>query len=164
FQEIIKLKTAFPEKRRLTLQEVRQVLAPSADAEVFTLLDLLAEEKLEEAFTLLDDLLRRGETVPRLIASVARQVRQMLQLRALEQRGMRVDAATKALELHPYAAQRLVEKAVAYSNADLITLLRDCCDKDSRLKSGRLGMTSAIDILLLQMYRLRSQSRRRRSG
>lgn len=163
-QEIDKLSIAYPGIKRLRLQDAVPILSTSIEAEVYTLFDLMAERKLEQVFELLDELVRRGESAPRILAALASQLRRMLQLRSLAAQGVRGDAAARQLGLHPFAARKLMEKAASLDDRSLSALLSGCAEKDSMMKSGRLGMETGLHLIFLEMAAAMRQPGRSRSA
>ena len=150
-QEIAKLLISYPQKKRLSMAEAQAVLSTSIDAEVFALFDLIGERKLQKAFEHMDELLRRGESAPRILAVLSSQLRRTLQLRLLAQKGVRGDAAAKQLGMHPYAARMQLEKATLLDDASVSALLIACTEKDSMMKSGRIGMDVGLHLVCAQM-------------
>jgi len=150
-QEIAKLLTSYPQNKRLSLAEAQAVLSTSVEAEVFALFDLIGEHKLQKAFELMDELLRRGESAPRILAVLSSQLRRTLQLRMLAHKGIRGDAAAKQLGMHPYAARMQLEKATLLDDASVTALLIFCTEKDSMMKSGRIGMDAGLHLVCVQM-------------
>ncbi|MCL2547710.1 MAG: DNA polymerase III subunit delta [Symbiobacteriaceae bacterium] len=150
-QEISKLRTAYPDLSRLTAEDAERVLSESIDAKVYLLIDLLTESKLADAFDLVDELLRRGESVPRILSSLAGQVRQMIQVLSLQKSKQNNTAIARTLGLHAFHVQRLAEKGSLFHEEELRELLSICCQSDSRMKSGRLGMESGLNLMLLRV-------------
>jgi len=149
--EIDKLQTAFPSNERISSEAARAILSQSVDEEVYTLFDLISEGKLQEAYLVLDRLLYVGEAATRVIAAIARQLRQMLQLKALAAQGVRGDSAARQLGLHAFFVRRLGDRAALYSDMELVELLVSCCQMDASMKSGQVGMASAVDVVLGKM-------------
>ena len=153
-QEILKLVTYFAKEKRINLKDASKVLATSVEAEVFTMIDLLGERKLAQCFDLLDELLRRGEPAPRILAAFASQLKLMLQLKLLAEQGTRGDTAARQMGIHPYQAQKLGERSSLLSVKALQQLVVECSEKDSRMKSGRLGMQASLQVVFTKFIYL----------
>ena len=150
--EIEKLRIAFPDTNSISLLQVQDYLSESVDAKAFALIDMLSAGKLSEALELSDELLRRGESVPRILAALTNQIRQMLQVTMMVQSRLPQASIASQLGLHAFRAKRLAETATYFGDKNLRMLLTLCCQYDSMAKSGRMTMENALSLFLIKVH------------
>jgi DNA polymerase-3 subunit delta len=132
----------------LNLNQVRYVMTPAAEANIFDLVDQIGQKKGEKAIETLRATLMLGEPPVRVLFMIARQFRLIIQAGAYRAQGMTEKELAKDLALHPYVASKVFRQSANYSPESperLVKLLRDC---DLGLKSGAAPLSALEDLIL----------------
>jgi DNA polymerase-3 subunit delta len=127
---------AGPETRRVTEEEVRQVLGEHRVTKTFELADAVSRRQIGQALPLLDALLAAGEEPLYLLGALTREVRTIWQIKAWLQEGKSADEIGRLLRRPAFAVSSLAAAATSLSTGVLRQGLRRCWETERRLKSG----------------------------
>lgn len=134
--------------RQVTREDLELMVRPSADDQLFDLMDALSQKQLKRAKTLLDQQRRFGMPDAQLFGMLVRQVRLLLAARdyldAHPQSGQKEVAS--GLGVHPYVAKKLIEQSRGFSKDQLRTLQIQMMDWDLAAKTGGLDQAQAADL------------------
>ncbi|HEY7068373.1 MAG TPA: DNA polymerase III subunit delta [Chloroflexota bacterium] len=132
--------------------DVRLLVAP-AEANVFALLDGVADGRPGPALAALRRLLQQGQAVEALLPQLIALVRRLLTAHALQAEGRSVaaDGADYGLTTNPRAVEKLVRQASRYQPEDFArayTLLLAC---DRAIKTGEDEPEVAVELLVAKL-------------
>ncbi|MBO0793802.1 MAG: DNA polymerase III subunit delta, partial [Ktedonobacteraceae bacterium] len=135
-----------------TIQEdaVRLLSAQVQEARIFDLTDALAQRNQRQALNILHDLLADGEPPLRLISTITTQVRSLLLVKELAQKGMRAAQIASSLGLAPFIVEKSMRQVGKFSAAQLEGTYRQLLETDAALKRSRLSPEMALDLLVVQ--------------
>jgi len=147
--EIDKLATYVGEGETIQVADVRQLSAQVQEARIFDLTDALAQRRRKEALNLLHDLLSDGEPPLKLISTITSQVRSLLLVKELAQKGMRSAQISSTLGMAPFLVDKAVRQVPNFSMAQLEGTYRQLLATDAALKRSRLTPEMALDLLVV---------------
>ncbi len=149
-QEITKLLTYVNYARPVTAADVEQVSILSAQGDVFALVDALGTGNGQAAQKMLHRLLENEEPF-QLWGMVIRQFRLLLQTREmLDERGT-VPEVQKALGLHDFVAQKVVNQARRFSMSALEAIYHKLLEIDEGAKKSQTPLDLALDTLVVEL-------------
>ena len=135
--------------RAATAEDVRAVVAPSRQHSVFELVDAVGARDPVRAFELVQRLVDQGEEPLKVLGLFARQIRQLIDLKAGRRDSPRVAA------LREFARDKAQAQADRFSMRDLVRALEALHRADLALKSKAFGRDSegprALEALVLEM-------------
>lgn len=116
---------------------------------VFDLLDALGGQSRKEGL-LMEQLLAAGEDPIYLLSMLAYQVRNLLLVSALleEQKNLSAPRVARELRLHPFVAQKTLDKARLFTLPKLVELHQRLADLDVKIKTGRVDPDDALVLLV----------------
>jgi DNA polymerase-3 subunit delta len=129
--------------------DVDRLVPRTLEEDVFKLVDRVAGRKVEEALSILYDLLNQREEPLRILALIIRQFRILLQVKVLAERGKSEREIASLLGLHPYPVKLALRQGKAFSEKHLRTLLLRAIETDQAVKSGKIDKTLALERFLL---------------
>lgn len=132
-------------------EHVRAVASAAAPARIFDLLDAVAEGRAADAARQVPLLLETGEPPLRVLAALTRQMRTLLQVRLLADRGWGADDLQKRLRLHPYVVKKSLQQARRWEPWDLAQGLMACVEAETDVKTGRKNDEAALDLLVTRL-------------
>jgi DNA polymerase-3 subunit delta len=112
-RELEKLALEHGEGAHLGVEEIEAVAAPSAEREVWGLVDALVARDRRAATRAFLELRAQGETLPRLVPLVARRVRDVLAIAARLDAGESPAQVKGSLRMSPWAADQRIKEARA---------------------------------------------------
>ncbi len=148
--ELDKLATYVGKGATINIDDVRQLSAQVQEARIFDLTDALAQRNRQQALNILHDLLSDGEPPLKLLSTMTSQVRSLLLVKELAQKGMRAPQIVSALGMAPFIVDKSLRQVAKFSPAQLESAYRQLLATDAALKRSRLTPEMALDLLVVQ--------------
>ena len=147
--ELNKLATYVGKGVTITADDVRQLSAQVQEARIFDLTDALAGRNRKQALDILHDLLSDGEPPLKLISLITSQVRSLLLVKELSQKGMRGPQIATTIGVAPYVAEKSLRQVAKFSPSQLENTYRQLLATDAALKRSRMAPEMALDLLIV---------------
>jgi DNA polymerase-3 subunit delta len=133
----------------IKVEDVRLLSAQVQEARIFDLTDALAQRNRKQALNILHDLLADGEPPLKLISTITSQVRSLLLVKELAQKGMRAPQIASTLGVAPFIADKSLRQVGNFSVPQLESAYRQLLATDAALKRSRLTPEMALDLLVV---------------
>lgn len=144
----------YAEARPISRSDVDALSPHAREANVFALVDAVAEGRIEQALRLLRELLAGGATAPYINAMVVRQYRNMLLAKELSGSGASPQEIGRQIGVFAdYAARRLLEQTSRYTPAGLDRAYRRLVAADASIKRGELDEEPALELMIAELCR-----------
>ncbi len=147
--EISKLATYVGKGATISVDDVRQLSAQVQEARIFDLTDALAQRNRKQALNILHDLLSDGEPPLKLLSTITSQVRSLLLVKELAQKGLRAPQIASTLGIAPFIVDKSLRQVGNFSAAQLEDSYRQLLATDAALKRSRLTPEMALDLLVV---------------
>lgn len=147
--ELDKLATYVGQGATINVEDVRQLSAQVQEARIFDLTDALALRNRKQALNLLHDLLSDGEPPLKLLSIITTQVRTLLLVKELAQKGMRAPQIASTLGMAPFIADKALRQVNNFTSAQLEGAYRQLLSTDAGLKRSRYTPEMALDLLVV---------------
>ena len=147
--ELDKLATYVGKRATINVEDVRQLSAQVQEARIFDLTDALALRNRKQALNLLHDLLSDGEPPLKLLSIITTQVRTLLLVKELAQKGMRGAQIASTLGMAPFIADKALRQVNNFTPAQLEGAYRQLLSTDAGLKRSRFTPEMALDLLVV---------------
>ncbi len=147
--ELDKLATYAGAGNTITIDTVRLLTPHVQEARIFDLTDALAQRNHTRALDILHDLLADGEPPLKLLSTVTTQVRSLLLIKELAQKGMRSAQISSALGMAPFVVDKALRQVGKFSPAQLEGAYRQLLATDASLKRSRMTPEMALDLLVV---------------
>lgn len=153
-REIEKLLIYVSFARVIEADDVELLSAQSGQANMFDMVDAIANGNLRLALNLLHRLLE-DEEENNLFGMIVRQFRLLIQAREVMDEYRRADAERIAQELriHPYVASKLADQAGRFQMARLKAIYHRLLDIDAAFKTSQTPMAVALDTFVAELAR-----------
>jgi DNA polymerase-3 subunit delta len=132
---------------------VERLVPYAAPISLFELTEALGRRDVRRALAALHRLLEEGEHPLGLFGMIVRQFRLMLLMKEQLERGLSPAEAGNLLGLHPYAARKIAESAVAFSIPQLETFYRSLAELDLAIKTGQVPDVVALETFIVSVGR-----------
>ena len=150
--EISKLLAYVNWARTVTVADVEAVCIVTSQQSVFDFVDALSNGNGKSAQHLLHRLLETEDPFS-LWGMVVRQFRLLIQAREiLDGRGNKDDMA-RAVQIHPFVAEKAIQQAARYSIESLESIYRKLLRVDEGVKTGQTTLEVAMDVLVIELMR-----------
>lgn len=147
--ELDKLATYVGPGATITTETVRQLSAQVQEARIFDLTDALAQRNRKQALNILHDLLSDGEPPLKLISTITSQMRSLLLVKDLTQKGMRSPQIASTTGMAPFLVDKAMRQVGNFSVAQLESTYRQLLATDAALKRSKLTPEMALDLLVV---------------
>src|SRR5207248_709563 len=147
--ELAKLATYVGDGDTITVDEVRQLSAQVQEARIFDLTDALAQRNRKQALDILHDLLTDGEPPLKLLSMMTSQVRSLLLVKELSQKGMRGGQIAATVGMAPFVVEKALRQVGKFTPAQLEGAYRQLLATDAALKRSRMTPEMALDLLVV---------------
>ena len=147
--EIEKL-TAFASGSCITVSMVETLVQTHVESRVFELMDALSKKQQKRCVQLLRDERAAGSDEHYLLTMLGRQTRMLISAKPFLEthpRATKQDIA-HALDVHPFVAQKVLEQTRVFSLEDLVRTHALLFQHDVGLKSGKIDVTMAVDLIV----------------
>ncbi|GCL72528.1 DNA polymerase III subunit delta [Paenibacillus naphthalenovorans] len=135
----------------ITSADLEQLVTRSIEQNIFQLIEHIVQVELDQAFTLLNELLRRKEEPIKIVMLIARQFRIMFQVKDLMQQGYSQQQIAGQIGLHPYGVKIAAGQAVKFELKRLAHILQQLGDLDYQMKSGKIDKVLGLEMFLLKL-------------
>ncbi len=148
--ELDKLATYAGPGGRIDGASVRLLTPVAQQSRIFDLTDALARHERAHALTILHELLDHGEAPIGLTAFIGSQVRTLLLVKDLGERGLRQQQIAETAGLNPFVVGKTLPLVRRFSFAQLKAAYRAVLGVDTTLKRSRMPAELALDLLVLE--------------
>ncbi|SDC70979.1 DNA polymerase III, delta subunit [Paenibacillus sp. UNCCL117] len=135
----------------LTGADLGQLVTKTVEQDIFQMVEHIVQMRMEQAFTMLAELLRRKEEPIKIVILIARQFRIMLQVKDLLQQGYSHQQIASQVGLHPYAVKIAAGQAGRFEAKRLMSILQQLGELDYQMKSGKIDKVLGLEMFLLRL-------------
>lgn len=148
YNEIKKLCAYAGERSRITAADVEMICTKSVKSKVFDLTDAISAGKCAKALALLNDMEALKEPMPKVMFMIARQFRQLMQVKLLVKDGASQYEVASRFKVPPFIAGKLISQARGFTPEKLKKAIAAGLELDLAIKTGRLEDKAAIELLI----------------
>lgn len=159
--EMDKLAALAGERGEITEEDVRAVATRSIECTVFDMVDAVVAGQEGKAFGLLRDMLVSGSDRIGILAMLLRQYRLLQHVKIMQFEKKPAQEIKQKLGIAPFAADRCIRQAQAYTGREVKQAVDICLDTEYRIKSGKMNQEGSLEAAMLEIFALR---RRRQGG
>lgn len=148
--EIEKLSLYVGQEGTIDAKAVRLLTPEAQQARIFDLTDALSRRERAQALAILHELLGKGEPPVGLTAFIGSQVRTLLLIKDLSERGLRPPQIAEAAGIHPFVVNKTLPLVRRFSSSQLKSAYRATLSVDTALKRSRMPAELALDLLVIE--------------
>lgn len=151
YNEIEKVVTYVGDRSQILPQDIEAICVKSIKVKIFDLTDAISEKNSSLALKLLDDMVTLREPIQLILFMIARQFRNILQIKLLTSGGIDSSTAAKKLGMHPFVASQALKQGKRFSVDELKNALNKCLEMDVAIKSGKIKENIAAELLIAEI-------------
>jgi DNA polymerase-3 subunit delta len=153
FNELKKLASYVGKNGRITRSHVDFLVQDGQEQNLFAFIDELSLRRRGPALQGLRRLLDDGQAAPYILFMIARQVRLLIQVKALAEQRIRPDEIASQLGQRPFVVKKALDQARGFRDTELLTLHDRIVAFDQATKTGRIEPETALDLLVVETCR-----------
>lgn len=135
-------------------KDVKAAVTPSAESNVFLMIDSLVSGKTQRAYEILNAMLDAGESPVGLLAMFIRQLRLMTHVRLLRDENLSLAEIEKRAKLAHFVAQKVYGQTNKISAKRLEEGYRAGVQIDFDVKSGKIRDRAALDQMIMMLVQI----------
>ncbi len=147
--ELEKLIAYAGDAEEITLEDIRAVCHVRIETKIFDMIADTVQGKRSRALKSYGELLALKEAPVNMLAKIERQYRELLNIKELYESGQGDKLIAAALGISPYAVKKNLPIAKKYSTKQLKEILKKAARLDEEIKEGRIGDSTAVEMLLI---------------
>ncbi len=134
-------------------EDIEMICTHRVSNRIFEMVAAIAEKKQREALDMYHDLLTLREPPMGILALIARQFNLMLQVKELQQKGLRGKQIAEKVGLAPFITAKYEKQAARFKLGELKEALAACVRADEAVKTGKLNDVLSIELLIIEQSR-----------
>ncbi len=132
----------------ITINDIESVCTKSIKSRIFDLTDAIAARNRKRAFELLEEMTASREPVPLILFLIARQIRQILQMKHMLKKGTGRNQAAGRLKVPVFVVSKLIKQSKSFKTDELKDILKKCLNTDCSIKTGLIADITALQLLV----------------
>jgi len=149
--EVKKLCAYAGDRIKITESDVAKVCTKSVKSRVFDLTDAIGAKQTAKALSLLNDMDVLKEPMPKIMYMIARQFRQLVQVKLLMGDGANQAKIASHFKVPPFIAGKLMEQAKRFSMDKLEQAIATGLELDLAVKTGQMRDKAAIELMITSL-------------
>jgi DNA polymerase-3 subunit delta len=147
YNELQKL-AAYKNGKPISLEDCQKMVKTNVQLNIFQTMDALLGGDKAQAISLLRRHLKNGESPQAMLGMIASQIRNVLVIKDLQERGLSSREAVAELKMHPFVVQKASQKAHEYSLVQLRDIYRKLLDLDIQSKTGQMDPELVLELVV----------------
>lgn len=132
--------------------DIEKVCIKSLGQRIFDLVDAIGMKRTERAVRYFNEMVQMKEPVSRILYMIAKQMRQILEVRALKQSGTGNETIASMIKVPPFVVRKLYDQSRSFSESELIKAVKMCLDTEISIKTGKISDDkTALELLITEI-------------
>ncbi|MEA2113401.1 MAG: DNA polymerase III subunit delta [Patescibacteria group bacterium] len=135
----------------ITKEDVILLVKSGIDLNIFAAIDALAARNKKSALRFLHQHLNRGENENYLFSMFVYQMRNLLKIKDLMEKGVPFPSLSQKSGLHPFVARKTSQQAGNFNLAQLKRMYHQLLEIETKTKTGQIGILTALDLFVAEI-------------
>jgi DNA polymerase-3 subunit delta len=149
--ELEKLRTFLGDKSQVSDTDLDSLVPGEPEPDIFGLIDAVADHNPRLGLPRLEDLLNSGENEIKILATVARQFRNITAAFEARQQGLHPKALAELLGINPYVAEKSFVQSGRFNLVELQKIMERLVWADYRMKTGQREMRLELELAVVEI-------------
>ena len=134
----------------VTAEDIEEICTTQTTNRIFDMVRAVTEKNQKRALDLYYDLLTLKEPPMRILFLLAKQYRQLLQVKQFAEAGLAQQEMASKLGVPSFAVRNIASCARAYTISELEQAIKDFVDAEESVKTGRLEDKLSVELLVIK--------------
>ncbi|PRR83940.1 DNA polymerase III subunit delta [Clostridium vincentii] len=135
--------------RDIKKQDIEKLIPSKSEDDIFDLVDLISQKKIDKAIDILDELLFKADQHMLIITAIESQFKKLYEIKVGMMEGKRVDYFVSELRIPAFVCEKLMNLSSKFSLRQLEGLVRLCVRTERMLKSSGTDKTMELELMLV---------------
>lgn len=137
--------------REIDKKDIDLLIPNKSEDDVFDLVDLISQRKIEKAVDILNELLFKAEQHMLIIITIENQFKRLYDIKIGLLKGKNVQDFMKEFRIPQFVVEKLIQQSKKFSLKQLEKILRLCIETENKLKSSTIDKKGELEIFLLSI-------------
>lgn len=151
--EVEKLISYLGDKKVVDREDIDAICSVQITGHIFDMIDSMSRHNQKKAMRLYYDLIQVKEPAMRILYLINRQYMQFYQIKELMEQGIQGRELATEASLNPYIANKVSQKANAFTLEQLKHCMKKCLEMDEGIKTGLIKDQVAVEMLIVELSR-----------
>lgn len=137
--------------REITKRDIDMLIPNKSEDDVFDLVDLVSQKKIERALDILNELLFKADQHMLIITSIQNQFKRLYDIKVGLSLGKKINDFVSEYRIPQFVVEKLVAQSNKFSLKQLEKIVQLCVEVDKNLKSGLGDKKSELELFLINI-------------
>ena len=137
--------------REIKRKDIDLLIPNKSEDDVFDLVDLVSQKKIERALDILNELLFKADQHMLIITSIQNQFKRLYDIKVGLSLGKKINDFVSEYRIPQFVVEKLVAQSNKFSLKQLEKILQLCVEVDKNLKSGLGDKKSELELFLINI-------------
>jgi len=147
----IKKLVSYKKKGKIEAADIKLLVRPKIETDIFKTIDALAEKKKNLALNLIHNHLEKGDTPLYLLAMINFQFRNLLVIKDLIEKNTPYSRIINQSNLHPFIVKKSFQQAKRFTLPQLKKIYQKIFQADLAIKTGKVDPEIGLDLLIAEI-------------
>ncbi len=138
-------------KSEIKEEDVKNLVKPELETDIFETIDAIASQNKKKALGLLHSHLEQGDSPIYLFSMIRFQIKNLLVVKDLAEKGMPYSLVVSDSGLHPFVAKKSYNLSQRFSLKSLKKIYWDIFELEIKIKTGKIDPSMALDLLIVEI-------------
>ena len=135
--------------RNITKEDIEKLIPANSEDDIFDLVDLISQRKIEKAIDLMDELLFKADQHMLIVTAIENQFKKLFNIKIGMMNGKKVNDFVAELHVPQFVCENLMNLSSKFSLKQLEGLVKLCVKTEGRLKSSSVDKTMELELMLV---------------
>ena len=147
----IKKLVSYKKRGKIEAADIKLLVRPKIETDIFKTIDALAEKKKNLALNLIHNHLEKGDTPLYLLAMINFQFRNLLAIKDLIEKNTSYSRIINQSNLHPFIVKKSFQQAKRFTLPQLKKIYQKIFEADLAIKTGKIEPETGLDLLIAEI-------------
>lgn len=146
--EIKKISSFAGTKTKVTNEIIDRLSQKKIENDIFKLIDCIGEKNSQTAITILNEMIKEGESVLGIFSMISKQFKTVIQVKAFLNKGLNSKDMAEKLGISSFIINKSIKISRNFTESMIIDMLNYILESDYKIKNGLMRDTLAIEMLV----------------
>lgn len=136
--------------REITRKDIDLLLPRKSEDDIFDLVDLISQRKIEKAMDILDEILFKEDKHILIVVSIENQFKTLYNVKGYLNQGKGLEDIIRILHRPKFVVEKLIALSKKFTRKQLVGLLDVCLETEKSLKSTTTDKKTSLELLLIK--------------
>lgn len=138
--------------RAITKNDIDKLIANSNEDDIFDLIDLVSQNRVEKAIDLLNELLGKGESYMGILTNLGNNYKRLYEIKIMIQNSMGINEISKKIGLPAFVCEKIISQSRRFSIKQLQEIMKICLETEDQMKTTGVDKDMEMELMLFNIF------------